>query len=408
MAKTNNLTDFLTDLADGIRAKKGTTGAINPQDFRSEIESIETGTDTSDATATEDKVFLDETFYAGGQKKTGTFTIESEMSSQDGLISAIRTALQGKASGGGGASTPTQEKTVEITKNGTVEVIPDEGYALSKVTANVAVPIPDGYIVPRGTKSITENGTHGVREYENVSVEVPIPDGYIVPSGTLNVTENGTHDVTSYASVSVNVQSGGGESPTALLDALLTNTLTSIDSDVTSIVAYACRGLSKLKTVNLPNVTSIGTYAFYYCTSMTSINAPKTKTLGTYAFYNCGGLKSVNFPLATSIPQNCLYSCNGLKIADFGVASTINQAGLAYCSSLEALILRKSDGICKLATATNALQGSSIANGTGYVYVPKAFLSDDDATMDYRRATNWSNYATQFRAIEDYPEITGG
>lgn len=43
MAKTNNLTDFLKDLADGIRAKKGISGDINPQDFRSEIESIETG-----------------------------------------------------------------------------------------------------------------------------------------------------------------------------------------------------------------------------------------------------------------------------------------------------------------------------------------------------------------------------
>ena len=30
------------------------------------------------------------------------------------------------------------------------------------------------------------------------------------------------------------------------------------------------------------------------------------------------------------------------------------------------------------------------------------------ATKDYRRATNWSNYASQFRAIEDYPEICGG
>jgi hypothetical protein len=37
--------------------------------------------------------------------------------------------------------------------------------------------------------------------------------------------------------------------------------------------------------------------------------------------------------------------------------------------------------------------------------VPKALLSDDDATKDYRRATNWSTFANQFRAIEDYPEI---
>ena len=43
MAKTDNLTDFLIDLAEGIRAKKGTTEPINPQDFRKEIESISGG-----------------------------------------------------------------------------------------------------------------------------------------------------------------------------------------------------------------------------------------------------------------------------------------------------------------------------------------------------------------------------
>lgn len=43
MAKTNNLTDFLTDVADAIRDKKGTTAKINPQDFSSEIKSIEGG-----------------------------------------------------------------------------------------------------------------------------------------------------------------------------------------------------------------------------------------------------------------------------------------------------------------------------------------------------------------------------
>lgn len=43
MAKTDNLTDYLIDLADGIRAKKGTTEPINPQDFRKEIESISGG-----------------------------------------------------------------------------------------------------------------------------------------------------------------------------------------------------------------------------------------------------------------------------------------------------------------------------------------------------------------------------
>ena len=43
MSKSDNLGDFLDDLAEGIKAKKGISYAINPQDFRSEIESIKTG-----------------------------------------------------------------------------------------------------------------------------------------------------------------------------------------------------------------------------------------------------------------------------------------------------------------------------------------------------------------------------
>ena len=40
MSKNNNLTDFLLDIADEIRDKKGTSDKINPQDFRSEIDSL--------------------------------------------------------------------------------------------------------------------------------------------------------------------------------------------------------------------------------------------------------------------------------------------------------------------------------------------------------------------------------
>ena len=43
MSKENNLSDFLTNIADAIRDKKGTSDPINAQDFASEIESIETG-----------------------------------------------------------------------------------------------------------------------------------------------------------------------------------------------------------------------------------------------------------------------------------------------------------------------------------------------------------------------------
>lgn len=43
MAKNDNLADYLADIADAIRAKKGTEGPINAQDFATEIASIEGG-----------------------------------------------------------------------------------------------------------------------------------------------------------------------------------------------------------------------------------------------------------------------------------------------------------------------------------------------------------------------------
>lgn len=43
MGKSDNLKDFLVDVADAIREKKGTTEKINPQNFSEEIRSIESG-----------------------------------------------------------------------------------------------------------------------------------------------------------------------------------------------------------------------------------------------------------------------------------------------------------------------------------------------------------------------------
>lgn len=95
---------------------------------------------------------------------------------------------------GGSTPTPLQEKAIDIAANGTVNVVPDTGYALSKVTAKVNVPIPNGYIKPSGTKSITQNGEYNIASYENVSVEVQ-PEIVVPNIQPLEVTENGTYVV---------------------------------------------------------------------------------------------------------------------------------------------------------------------------------------------------------------------
>ena len=42
MSKSNNLRDFLKDIADAIRLKKQSTAPVNPQNFSNEIKSIKT------------------------------------------------------------------------------------------------------------------------------------------------------------------------------------------------------------------------------------------------------------------------------------------------------------------------------------------------------------------------------
>ena len=56
---------------------------------------------TTDATASSDEIFEGETAYTNGSKVTGTFTIDSELSSLDTLLETLETSLEGKASGGG-------------------------------------------------------------------------------------------------------------------------------------------------------------------------------------------------------------------------------------------------------------------------------------------------------------------
>lgn len=131
MAKNNNLTDFLTGVADAIRTKKGTSGLINPQDFESEISSIRT-------------------------------------------------------------EKPEQEKSVSISTNGTTEVTPDTGKALSKVTVttNVQPTLQEKTVAPRTTQQIVtaDSGKDGLSKVTVEAVTSSIDSNIVAENIKKDVT----------------------------------------------------------------------------------------------------------------------------------------------------------------------------------------------------------------------------
>lgn len=221
--------------------------------------------------------------------------------------------------------------------------------------------------------------------------------------------------------------------------ALYNNTaLTSVNfPNATSIGEYAMAGCSALQTALVPKLATSGTYAFNNCTSLESISMPQLVTVSNYMFAGCSALSSVSIPNATIINQYAFQNCKDLTSIDLdGITNIGNYAfsgtgigtlvipdatslGTYLCqgyrtgvvdqhktvnlssnrfngaNSLCHLILR-STTMCTL--TTNALTGTAIAAGIGWIYVPT------DLVATYKAASNWSNYASQIVDISEYPK----
>ena len=116
-----------------------------------------------------------------------------------------------------------------------------------------------------------------------------------------------------------------------------------IGDDVTSVPAYMCYGMSKLKSVIIPNsVTSIGDYAFKGCSGLTSISIPTSVTsIGYSAFSGCSGLTSISIPTSvTSIESSAFSGCSGLSSISIPTSVTsIGYSAFSGCSGLTSVTI---------------------------------------------------------------------
>ena len=147
-----------------------------------------------------------------------------------------------------------------------------------------------------------------------------------------------------------------------------------------------------------PTLTTLGAYAVSG-TKITMLDLPALTTIAGYAFYENTTLQQMTFPALKEIPYNGCRQWKGLAKGDFHVLKSIGSNGFYQATNLETLIIR-TNSVCTIASGST-LTASKIINKEGYIYVPAALVDS------YKAATNWSAYAAQIRAIEDYPEICG-
>ena len=174
------------------------------------------------------------------------------------------------------------------------------------------------------------------------------------------------------------------------------------DEELTRVNDSALAYITGLTSVELPAATSVGSNGFQGCTALPKLTLPQARTCDTSAFRGCTSLVRLTIPLLSYVGWTMAVGCTALQVVDIGAPTgtliTLGSNGFQSCSSLIAVILRRTNGVVSMGALTT-FTGTPIANGTGYIYVPR------DLVDKYKVATNWSVYADQFRAIEDYPDI---
>ena len=222
MARTDNLNNFLTDVANSIREKKGTTELIPASEFDTEIDSIETG---------------------GGSTVTKGIIINE--CDENGYATDV--SLVGMTS---------------VPNNYFQAYNYDYGNALNKFVKNIQLP-----------SGLTSIGNSAFRNCTNLALTE-------LPSGVTSIAQYAFYGCTNLALTSLpegitDIEGGTFYGCTSLA-------LTSLPSGVGSIGAQAFQDCYKLAEMTcLGNITIINNDAFYGCTKLSKFALPNITSVPT-------------------------------------------------------------------------------------------------------------------------------
>ena len=314
MSKADNLKDFLTDVADAIRAKKGTTDLINPQNFSAEIASLSGGLEVIEMTETTATIEPNKV-YVWGMVESLNITLGASTDASDFFAFRFR------------CSKPTM---TSVTVNGATWADDTELDAQGKPVLDLG----SWYQceIKGGTSALYARLAHYI-PFEDSNVEaVLLANG--VGDG-LGITYKDAAKVTS---ISTWFKDNVGITAFAEFVNF---------SGISSLLDYAFQGCSSLAEIALPaGVTSIRIGAFNGCKLLARVlnleNTKVTKILNG-VFNGCAALAEVSLPASlTSIGQYAFLGCKSLTRAvnfENTQLTSISSELFSGCSSLTEIAL---------------------------------------------------------------------
>jgi len=412
MARTNNLTNFLTDVASAIKEKKGSQTNIPASNFDTEILAL-----PSQGTYQEKTV----TITQNGQT---ALTPDSGYDAMERVEITVNVPLK-----------QLQSKTVSVTSNGNVSLLPDSGYdGFNEVNLQVNVPTGtsnendvifydyDGTVVASysandfaNLTALPSNPSHTGLIAQGWNWSLSDAKTYVTTYGRLNIgqmyiTDDGKTRLyihlddgrlKPYLAFAVNgsvtVDWGDGNTQTVTGNSISTtiytqhiyfsagNYIITLNSTSTiyllgnsikggiitknsSILSENIVYQNSLNKVELGSNVIINNYAFNNCYSLQSITIPNSITnIGDRAFNGCYSLQSITIPsgvtsIGTYAFNNC-YSLQSITIPS-GVTS-IEGSTFRSCYSLQSITIPS--GVTSIGTYAFAvcysLQSITIPSG---------------------------------------------
>lgn len=216
--------------------------------------------------------------------------------------------------------------------------------------------------------------------------------------------------------------SGGGGN----IDAWIENSISGVvTTNVTEIGSWGLAYRTGITELVAPNLTTVKDHGLNNCTNLEKFPCEQITSFPWYntamTFQSCNklhkgifsnlqtisatnvmrqsGFKYVKFPVLTSMGGSTLQNISNLVCADFNAIGQITNYTFYQCANIKTVIIRNSTAATL--QNTNAIQQSAIANGTGYIWVPKSLKAT------YQGMSNWSTYSAQFKGFDEAPAYDG-